>query len=164
LSPTTTSSAEEAATDVWFYHLQSQPLARALPAILGKAMERGWRVAIQTVDDLRLKALDDLLWTFDKTSFLPHATARDANPAAQPILLTTDGGNPNAADMRVFVEGAEVALDAEQDAYKRVILMFDGTNEAELEAARSQWSRLKRDGHALEYWQQGESGGWKRTA
>ena len=127
-------------------------------------MERGWRVAIQTVDDLRLKALDDLLWSFDKTSFLPHATARDGNAAAQPVLLTTDLKNTNAADMRVFVEGAEITLDKERDAYKRVILMFDGTNEAELEAARGQWSRLKREGFPLEYWQQGETGGWKRTA
>ena len=127
-------------------------------------MERGWRVAIQTVDDLRLKALDDLLWSFDKTSFLPHATARDGNAAAQPVLLTTDSENANAADMRVFVEGAEITLDKERDAYKRVILMFDGTNEAELEAARGQWSRLKREGFPLEYWQQGETGGWKRTA
>lgn len=127
-------------------------------------MERGWRVAVQTVDDLRLKALDDLLWTYDKASFLPHATARDASAPAQPVLLTTDADNPNGADLRVFVEGAEIALDLERDAYKRVILMFDGANEAELEAARAQWARLKRQGFALEYWQQSDAGGWKRTA
>ena len=127
-------------------------------------MGRGWRVVVQTVDDLRLKALDDLLWTFDKTSFLPHATMREANAAAQPVLLTTDAGNANAAQMRVYVEGAEIAPDLAKDAYERVIVMFDGANEAELEAARAQWTRLKREGFALEYWQQGETGGWKRTA
>ena len=154
----------EGATEIWFYHLQSQPLARALPAILVKATERGWPVVVQTVDDLRLKALDDLLWTFDKTSFLPHATVRDPNAAAQPVLLTTDVGNANAAKLRVYVEGAEVALEAECDAYERVILMFDGANEAELEAARVQWARLKRDGGTLAYWKQSEAGRWERTA
>ena len=117
---------------------------------------------MQTVDDLRLKALDDLLWNFDKTSFMPHATMRDANAAAQPILLTTDAENPNDAALRVYVEGAEIALDPAAAPYERVILMFDGGNEAELDAARAQWSRLKGQGFALAYWQQSDVGRWER--
>ena len=51
-------------TEIWFYHLQNQPLARALPALVEKAIERGWRVAIQTAEESRLKGLDDLLCTY----------------------------------------------------------------------------------------------------
>ena len=155
---------EDAATDIWFYHLQARPLASALPQILGKARERGWRIVVQTVDDLRLKALDDLLWTFDKASFLPHATMRDTNAAAQPILLTTDAETLNGAALRVYVEGAEIALDSASAPYERAILMFDGGNEAELDAARAQWSRLKNQGFTLAYWQQSDAGRWERKA
>lgn len=149
-------------TEIWFYHLQSQPLARALPALIDKAIARGWRVIVQTVDDLRLKALDDLLWTHAPESFLPHGSARDKNPERQPILLTTDATNPNGAVLRMYVEGAEIDRDAATAGYERIVLMFDGRNDAELAAARQQWSRLKPQGLTLAYWQQGDDGRWER--
>lgn len=145
--------------EVWFYHLERQPFERALPALLEKALERGWRVVVQTVDDLRVKALDDLLWTYAAESFLPHASAGEKTAARQPIVVTREAGNPNAAALRIFVEGSEVSLDG---SYERIILVFDGRNEVELDAARRQWSRLKGEGATLAYWQQSEAGRWER--
>ena len=148
-------------TEIWFYHLQSQPFERALPALIEKGLERGWRVVVQTVDDLRMKALDDLLWTYAAESFLPHATARDKAAARQPVLVTRDGDNGNGAALRIFVEGAEVEAS---DDYARLILLFDGRNEAELDAARRQWARLKGDGRTLAYWRQTDAGRWDRQS
>ena len=148
--------------EVWFYHLQRQPLEEVLPVLAGKALERGWRVAVQTVDALRLKALDDLLWTWKDESFLPHGLAGDPRAARQPVVLTTDAGNPNDAVLRLYVEGAEIDLAPDDPRYERVMLLFDGRNEAELDAARGQWSRLKGAGFTLAYWQQDEAGRWDR--
>ena len=148
--------------EVWFYHLQSQPVARALPALLEKAIGRGARVIVQTVDERRLKALDDLLWTYAPESFLPHGTIAEKGAEGQPILITTGPENPNAAAMRMYVEGAEVGLDLATASYERVMLLFDGRDEAELAAARRQWSRLKGEGFALAYWQQSDEGRWER--
>ena len=148
--------------EIWFYHLQRQPLERALPALLEKARERGWRVVVQTLDDLRLKALDDLLWTYRPESFLTHGSSGEKGAERQPILLTRADDNKNEAQLRVFVQGAEIAgLDALR-GYERVILMFDGGNEAELAAARLQWSALKKGQAELAYWQQSEEGRWER--
>ena len=149
-------------TEIWFYHLQSQPLGRALPALVAKAVARNWRVVIQTVDDLRLKAIDDLLWTYAPESFLPHGPAKEPNAAHLPVVLTCGRDNPNKAALRMYVEGAEVDVAAESTEYERVILLFDGGNDEELAAARGQWSRLKTDGFALAYWQQDERGAWSR--
>ena len=150
-------------TEIWFYHLQSQPFERALPALVEKAFARGWRVVVQTVDDLRLKAIDDLLWTFSPESFLPHGTSSDAGAADLPILVTRAADNPNAAALRFYVQGAEVELDAAGAIYERVIVLFDGSSEEELAAARRQWTRLKAQSFDLTYWQQGESG-WVRRS
>ncbi len=147
--------------EVWFYHLQSQPLERALPALVEKAVARGWRVIIQTGDDLRRKAIDDLLWTYAAESFLPHGAAGDAAAERQPVLLTSGAENTNGAALRMYVGGAEVEIGPD-DAYERVIHLFDGRNEEELAAARRQWSRLKDQGLALAYWQQGDNGQWSR--
>lgn len=167
-SPTITRASDgacrpdgEATLEIWFYHLQSQPLERALPALIEKALERKWRVAVQTVDDLRVKAIDDLLWTYRPDSFLPHTTAIDKTAAYQPIIVTRDAGDVNDASLRIFLEGAEIEL-APDAAYARVILVFDGGNDIELEAARRQWSRLKASGAQLAYWRQTDEGRWER--
>ena len=148
--------------EVWFYHLQRQPLGQVLPILAGKALERGWRVVVQTVDDLRLKALDDHLWTFKDESFLPHGLAGDPRVARQPLVLTTAAGNPNGAAMRMYVEGAEIDVAPGEPGYERLMLLFDGRNEAELDAARGQWTRLKGAGFSLAYWQQDEAGRWEQ--
>ncbi len=169
-------------TEVWFYHLTTQPLATALPAVLEKALARGWRVVVEVPDEVRLKALDDALWTNAPESFLPHGTIRDRNAGRQPVLLTDEpddsgaGGDgagdeatgadgadaAGAFDMRLYVGGAVVHLDPATAPYRRVVLMFDGRDEAELADARRQWSRLKAQGFVLAYWQQGAEGRWEK--
>ena len=160
-------------TEVWFYHLTLQPVATALPAVLEKALARGWRVVVVVPDEARLKALDDALWTYAPETFLPHGTIHDRNAGRQPILLTDepDGGVVDEAvaaettgpvDMRLYLGGAAVDLDPATAPYRRVVLMFDGRDEAELADARRQWSRLKRRGFALAYWQQGMEGRWEK--
>jgi DNA polymerase-3 subunit chi len=153
--------------EVWFYHLLHQPLERALPTLLEKALERGWRVVVQATAEERLDALDDTLWTYSDASFLAHGRARDGDAAMQPIFLTTGSDNPNGARLRLFVEGADVAklVTSEScEAYERFILLFDGNDEDQLLGARAQWKLLKDKGLNLAYWQQGERGGWEKKA
>ncbi|HEY1736744.1 MAG TPA: DNA polymerase III subunit chi [Methylovirgula sp.] len=152
--------------EIWFYHLQHQPLERALPSLLEKALERGWRVVVQATADERLDALDDLLWTYAEASFLAHGRARDGDAEMQPVYLTTGSENPNGARLRLFVDGADVEALIANDAgaYERLILLFDGGDDEQLTRARAQWKTLKEQGHTLAYWQQGERGGWEKRA
>jgi len=106
-------------TEVLFYHLQGQTLEGVLPNLLERSLERGWRVVVQAASEERVEALDAHLWTFRDDSFLPHGTAREADPAAQPVLLTVNADNPNAANVRFLVEGAEMPADAA--SYQRLV-------------------------------------------
>ena len=148
-------------TEILFYHLTESKLEDALPALLEKSVERGWKVAVQTGEEARRDLLDDHLWTFRADSFLPHGT--DAAPMAenQPVLLTTSGENQNGADVRFLVDGAE---PPPLDGYQRVVFMFDGFDQQQLEGARAQWKRLKDEGHTLTYWQQSQDGRWVKKA
>ena len=56
-------------TEIWFYHLQRQTLDQALPNLIEKALERGWRVAVQAASEERLEALDQHLWIQSDASF-----------------------------------------------------------------------------------------------
>lgn len=148
--------------EVWFYHLDRWPLDRALPALLEKSVQRGWRAVVQAASPERVDALDQSLWTYDEASFLPHGTMRDGDAALQPIVLTTGTENPNGAAIRFMVDGTEAAGALDAGPYERVVLMFDGNDADEREGARRQWSALKKAGHGVAYWQQNEEGRWEK--
>ncbi|MEE8275449.1 MAG: DNA polymerase III subunit chi, partial [Alphaproteobacteria bacterium] len=86
-------------TEIGFYHLQTTALERALPRLLAKAYEAGMRTVVLAGSEERIEALNAALWTFDPASFLPHGSARDGDVDAQPIYLTTEEENPNAATL-----------------------------------------------------------------
>jgi DNA polymerase-3 subunit chi len=98
------------------------------------------------------------LWTYEDAGFLPHGSARDGNPAMQPIWLTHRDENPNGASMLVLVDG----LEAEDlQSFARCADLFDGNDAGAVEAARGRWRRAHETGHNLTYWQQTASG-WER--
>lgn len=148
-------------TEILFYHLTESKLEDALPPLLEKSLERGWKVAIQTVDEERRDFLEAHLWTFRDDSFLPHATDTSSAPQSQPILLTASEANGNGANVRFLVDGAEPPA---VEAYERIVFMFDGYDAYQLEMARNHWKRLKSEGHALTYWQQSPEGRWQKKA
>lgn len=148
-------------TEILFYHLTESTLENALPGLVERSLDRKWRVVIQTGSQERRDSLDNHLWTWSDSSFLAHGTDQEANPEEQPVILTTTDSNPNAATVRFLVDGA-VPSDAEN--YERLILMFDGHDQQQLEQARAQWKLLKDQGHALTYWQQNAEGRWEKKA
>ncbi|RWL83303.1 MAG: DNA polymerase III subunit chi [Mesorhizobium sp.] len=147
--------------DILFYHLTESTLEEALPGLLERSVERGWRAVVQTGTEERRDALDQHLWIFRDDSFLAHATDREAYPAEQPVLLTTSEGNQNAAQIRFLVDGAS---PAELSEYERAVFLFDGHDAAQLEAARGHWKTMKEAGHAVTYWQQTPDRRWERKA
>jgi DNA polymerase-3 subunit chi len=147
--------------EVFFYHLQNQPLERVLPVLLTKCLERGWKVVVQAETPERVRALDDALWTFADESFLPHGTEADGSPDAQPILLTTDDINPNGAQVRVMIDNAP---SGDLSVYARALVLFDGNNDDALAFERERWKDLKAAGHDVTYWQQDEGGRWEKKA
>jgi len=149
-------------TELLFYHLQRQPIEKVLPALIEKSLERGWRVAVQAASDERIDALDAHLWTYRDEAFLPHGTDREANAAAQPVLLTTRDDNPNGAHVRFLIEGAGVPADTA--AYARIVLLFDGDDADAVAAARERWTQARAQGLAATYWQADEQGRWQRQA
>jgi DNA polymerase-3 subunit chi len=148
--------------EMLFYHLQRQPLEKVLPALLEKSLARGWRVVVQASSDERVEALDAHLWTYRDDAFLPHGTDREQDPASQPVLLTTRDHNPNRAEVRFLIDGADVPADAA--GYERIVLLFDGEDSDALAAARQRWTQAKAQGLATTYWQADEEGRWQRKA
>lgn len=155
-------AAAPAQPEVLFYHLQREPLETVLPILLAKTLERGWSAVVEAPSRERIAALDEHLWTFSDDGFLPHATDAEPDIAQEPIVLTDKGGNPNGAQVRFLVDGAGLPDDA--SAYQRLVLLFDGDDQAALARAREDWRTAKARGWAGTYWQQGETGRWEKKA
>lgn len=144
--------------EVWFYHLERATLEQVLPELLEKTLARGWRALVRTTDPARLNHLDAWLWAYRDDSFLPHGLAGEANSERQPILLTADEDNANAADALFVLDEAL----ADIAGFQRCILIFDGHDEAALKRARRYWSSYKAAGLGVAYWKQGETRGWEK--
>ena len=148
-------------TEVWFYHLEKQPLEHVLPRIVAKAIERGLPMVIETAVPENIIKLSDMLWAAEDVAFLPHGFAGDGQGELQPVWLTSNSDNPNQAQHRVFLDGA---IPNDISMLSRAMLMFDGNDQQALETARNEWKRHKADGHDVSYWRQDETGKWQDQA
>jgi DNA polymerase-3 subunit chi len=147
--------------EILFYHLTETTLEEALPGLLERTLQRGWRAVVQTADPERRDALDARLWTYRDDSFLAHGADHEPHAADQPIVLTTGQGNANEGQVRFVVDGA---APPDPSPYARVVFMFDGHDAAQLDEARSQWKVQKAAGHDVAYWQQTPDRRWERKA
>ena len=149
-------------TETLFYHLERRSLDDVLPTLVTRTLERGQRVLIKADSADRASALDNLLWTYDDQSFLPHAQAGDGDPAAQPVLITVEEGNPNSAEIFFYVGGAYPADWKGLSGLARVVLLFDGRDGEALAGARAAWKEAKEAGHDVTYWKETPGGKFEK--
>ena len=150
----------EPTTEVWFYHLERTGLDQALPELLEKTLQRGWKAVVRTREPGRIEHLDGWLWSYRDDSFLPHGIAGEASDPDQPVLITMDEGNPNAASVRFFVDRA---VPRTGEGYERIFYLFSGHDPDAVTEARAAWKGLT-EGNSLAYWQQDDSGRWVKKA
>ncbi len=149
-------------TDILFYHLERQPLEKVIPALLEKTLERGWRAVIRAKTAEKVQLLDEALWTYAEESFLPHAVVSEPFAEVEPIVITASMEEPNRPDILFLVEGAE--FPEAFTSYQRVVLLFDGNDDAALADARKAWKEVRARGLDSTYWQQNENGRWEKKA
>jgi DNA polymerase III subunit chi len=151
-------------TETLFYHLERSGLEDVLPGLLERTRARDWKAVVRVGTAERMEILDTHLWTYSEQTFLAHGTAADGHPSRQPIYLTTEGENPNSANVLFLVGGAapdDWKASSLRD-YARIVLMFDGRDESALNAARAQWRSCKDAGHDATYWKQSPAGKWEK--
>lgn len=146
--------------EVRFYQLTRRPLDRALPPMLERSVERGWRVVVQGTDAARLERLSGLLWA--REGFLAHGLDTDGHAGRQPIWLTAGDDRPNRPDTLFLIEGAAAPME-ELAAMQMVAVLFDGADPDALEAARAQWRAVVAAGLKAVYWAE-TAEGWEKKA
>ncbi|MBK0398846.1 DNA polymerase III subunit chi [Limibaculum sp. M0105] len=149
--------------EVRFYHLTQQPMEVALPVMLERCLDRGWRAAVRGAIPERIEALDTRLWTWRDDGFLPHGKDGDPMPERQPVWLTTSPDIPNGAVALFLIDGAEASSE-EMAAFQTVAVLFDGHDPDAVTRARAQWKAVSGAGLTAVYWAQEDGGRWVKRA
>ena len=143
--------------EVRFYHMMQKKLVEALPEILSKALEREYRIIVKAGDRELLKEIDENIWTYKASSFIPHSMTKNNHASEQPIWLTTGDDNPNNAKMLMLIDGVN---SDEIDKMDLCCELFDGNDEDVVSTVREHWKEYKDKGYELSYFQQDEAGKW----
>jgi DNA polymerase-3 subunit chi len=150
--------------EVGFYHLTRSSLEQALPRLLKRTLAAGQRALVMTSSEAERDALNEALW--QQPDWLPHGAGADGDADLQPIWLTSQveaQGEAEASNGARFLFLTHGASSDRLDRFDRVFDLFDGGNEAAVQAARGRWSAAKTGGHTVAYWQQTEKG-WQQKA
>jgi len=109
-----------------------------------------------------LKKLDELLWTFSKSDFLPHCFIEDEAASETPIILTDDFASPALntiahADVLIHL-GMRMPKDvaALVARFPRIVEVVT-VNEAERLAGRERYKAYRELGHELQNFDQSKS-------
>jgi len=147
-------------SEVFFYHLTQTPLEVALPKILERALSADWSVEIRTNVKTNLEDISNAIWKGPEESFLPNCLEGHEDEKDYPIVLCNSPLKKKLRDCLIVLDQAKLQKN-EVQRYKRVCLIFDAKNEAQLTNARQSWKSLSEAGVNTVYWAESQ-GKWVR--
>ena len=109
-----------------------------------------------------LKRLDELLWTFSATDFLPHCFINDEAASETPIVLTDDFASPALENIPHADVMIHLGMCMPQDVaalvarFPRIVEVVT-VNEAERLAGRDRYKAYRDLGHELHNFDQSKS-------
>ena len=132
-----------------FYKLNSQNrtrINRFCCQLADKVVKMGNPVFVRTKNEAESHLLDDVMWTFSDSSFLPHAIQGDCEDTDAPVII---GHSASASKAYLLInlsdEFPENALN-----YDRVAEIISDVPE-NLQKGRARYSAYKRDAYPLHY-------------
>ena len=146
-------------SEISFYRLTTLPIMKAAPKLIEKIYYSGQRLVVIVENDAMMKIIDDGLWAYSTKHFIPHATKLDDHKENQPVYITDAFENPNNAKIIMIVGQIELT-DIVAD---KLIHLFDGNDQKQLEFARKKWKSYQNAGNILTYWQQNMDGAWEKV-
>jgi DNA polymerase-3 subunit chi len=134
-----------------FYVLSEEaPDARLRHAcrLAEQAAEQGQRVYLQTTSTSEAQRLDELLWTFNDRSFLPHEIF-SGGPAAHSLVMILLGDAAAPPSHRQLVINLTEAVPDGAADYERIAEIVDVDPDRK-RASRERYKQYRERGHALE--------------
>ena len=117
---------------------------RAACRLARKAVAQGYTAYVRIADSQTAARLDDLMWTFDQGSFVPHA--RDGGGEPAPVVIGPNAPGETPPDLLISLADQ---VPEHLDAYRRIAEIVDHTD-TERQLARERYKVYKDRGCQLE--------------
>jgi len=78
------------------FYTGSEDKLRTACQLSHKAMQNGLRVLLHAPDEAIAHKLDQLLWHFPATAFMPHCHSNEADAATMPVVIGHDESFPHS--------------------------------------------------------------------
>jgi DNA polymerase-3 subunit chi len=111
--------------------------------LIQKALAQGYKAYVQTGDPEQADRLDDLLWTFDQGSFIPHSRD-ECDPA--PVIIGSEPPVENPPELLISL-GSDIPEHFH--VYRRIAEVIDSLDD-EKQLARRRYKVYKDHGCELE--------------
>lgn len=137
-------------TQVDFYLLNShepETKLRFLCRLASKIYHMGKSVYVQARDDAQAQRLDDLMWTFDQSSFVPHGRT-GSKPAEVPFPVLI-GSTPPCDEGRNVLISLLDEVPEYFEQFERVAELVDDSP-ADMAGARERFRQYRARGCRLE--------------
>lgn len=135
-------------TEVDFYILNGEDSRQRMQfacRLTDKAYRLGHKVYIHTESAQQSREVDDLLWTFQQNSFVPHAVYEDGNEAPAPVQIGHDN-EPDASHQVLINLATDVPLFFSR--FERVAELVN-KDKSVRQQGRSRYSFYKQRGYPL---------------
>lgn len=129
-----------------FYHC-NDILHKSIASVLLKILEENKKALIYCNNQDLINQIDDGLWSFSKTKFIPHGQKKDdIDIKKQLVFLHNDEENLNNADYLIFLNKVS------DDFAKKFDKIFYFFNDLNKEESRSLWKYYKEKNAVLNFY------------
>jgi len=139
----------DAMTQIYFYSGSSDKLKTAC-RLCAKAVQQNMSVMVYTPDMATIKQMDELLWTFSPTSFIPHCRLQEDDSLIKVTPVILSDVIPIDVQFDVLLN-LHRQYPPEFDQYKRLIEIAGISQEDKL-VARERYRFYKDKGYEIHHY------------
>ena len=131
-------------TEIFFYKLKNLSIELFLISLIEKSISKNWNSLVLLDNIERMEEINDLMWTFNDTSFIPHGSQSDLNPDKHNVYLTCNDG----------------IIINQPDNWKRCIYIFNEQNLKVTDELESYKRGIEDLNYDLKSFEQDNNGKW----
>ena len=140
---------QESKPRIDFYKLHSQSrtsINRFCCQLADKVVKMGKPVYVRTRDETESHLLDDIMWTYSDSSFVPHAIQGDTEDNDAAVII----GHSKSASRAYLLINLSDTLPENTLNFERIAEIINDSPE-NLQHGRARYSAYKKDAYPLHY-------------
>ena len=143
--------------EIFFYKLKNSSSEIFLTSLIEKSIENNWNSVVLLDNIERMEEINDFLWSYKDTSFLPHGSQNDKNSELHRVYLTCEEENPNDSDVIFSIDGL---LIKNINSWQRCIFIFNEQNLKVVDQFNTYKKNIDQSQHFLKSFEQDTNGKW----